>query len=68
MLQTLPPLPVTILKLLREHERLTIAELERLTEANRNTLKVQLRELTQAGQIEKHGQARATWYSLKPNK
>lgn len=61
----LPPLSVTILKLLREHERLTIAELERLTEANRNTLKVRLRELTQAGQIAKHGQARATWYALK---
>ena len=63
--QPLPPLSVTILKLLREHERLTIAELERLTEANRNTLKVRLRELTQAGQIARHGQGRATWYSLK---
>jgi Fic family protein len=62
--QALPPLSVTILKLLREHERLTIAELERLTGANRNTLKVRLRELTQAGQIAKHGQARATGYSL----
>ena len=50
----LPPLSITILKLLREHERLTIAELERLTEANRNTLKVRLRELTQA-----------TWYSFR---
>ena len=63
--QALPPLSLTILKLLREHERLTIAELERLTEANRNTLKVRLRELTQAQQIAKHGQARATWYSVK---
>lgn len=63
--QALPPLSLTILKLLREHERLTIAELERLTEANRNTLKVRLRELTQAEQIMKHGQARATCYSLK---
>jgi predicted transcriptional regulator len=39
--------------------------MERLTEANRNTLKVRLRELTQAGQIAKYGQAQATWYSLK---
>lgn len=60
----LPPLSVTILKLLREHEHLTIAALERLSEANRNTLKVRLRELTQAGRINKHGQARATWYAL----
>lgn len=63
--QALPPLSLTILKLLREHERLTISELERLTGANKNTLKVRLRELTQAQQISKHGQARATWYSLK---
>lgn len=63
--QALPPLSLTILKLLREHERLTIAELERLTGANRNTLKVRLRELTQTQRIAKHGQARATWYALK---
>lgn len=60
----LPPLSLTILKLLREHERLTISELARLTGANKNTLKVRLRELTQAGQIAKHGQARATRYTL----
>lgn len=46
------------------YKRLMIAELERLTEANRNILKVRLRELVQAEQIAKHGQARATWYSL----
>jgi Fic family protein len=64
MAQALPELSLTILKLLREHERLTISELERLTGANRNTLKLRLRELTQAQQISKHGQARATWYTL----
>ncbi|MGH9766345.1 MAG: Fic family protein [Blastocatellia bacterium] len=63
--QALPPLSLTILKLLREHERLTISELEQLTGANRNTLKVRLRELMQAEQISKHGQGRATWYTLK---
>lgn len=60
----LPPLAVTILKLLREHKRLTISELEQLTGANKNTLKVRLRELTQSQQIAKQGQARATWYAL----
>ena len=64
LVQDLPPLSLTILKLLREHERLTISELERLTGANKNTLKVRLRELTRAGQIAKHGQARATRYVL----
>jgi len=64
LVQALPPLSVMILKLLREHERLTISELERLTGANKNTLKVRLRELTQSQHIAKHGQARATRYTL----
>lgn len=63
--QSLPSLSLMILKLLREHHRLTIAELERLTGANRNTLKVRLRELTQAHRIAKYGKARATWYTLE---
>ncbi|HEY3134894.1 MAG TPA: DUF977 family protein [Blastocatellia bacterium] len=62
--ESMPPLSLTILKLLREHERLTISELERLTGANKNTIKVRLRELTRSGQIAKHGQARATRYTL----
>jgi Fic family protein len=65
LMQSLPALSVTILKLLREHERLTISDLERLTGANKNTIKVRLRELTESEHIAKHGQARATWYTLK---
>jgi len=60
----MPTLSLTILKVLREHERLTISELEKLTGANKNTLKVRLRELTQSGQIAKHGKARSTTYSV----
>src|SRR6185503_10624566 len=44
--KSLPALSTQILRLLKEHERLTIAEIEQLTQANRNTLKVRLRELT----------------------
>jgi Fic family protein len=62
--ESMPPLSLTILKLLREHERLTISDLERLTGANKNTIKVRLRELTRSGRIAKHGQARATSYTL----
>ncbi|NQW50199.1 MAG: DUF977 family protein, partial [Rhodospirillales bacterium] len=49
---------------LRAQERLTIAQLAALTGANRNTLKVRLRELVSAGRVRRHGKARATWYSL----
>lgn len=60
----LPALSIQIIKALRERERLSIVELAGITGANRNTLKVRLRELVAAGRIRQHGKARATWYSL----
>jgi len=59
------PLSIDIVRLLKEHERLSIAEIETLTKANRNTLKVRLRELVRDDFIEQNGQARATVYRLK---
>lgn len=61
---TLPTLSLEILKLLKENERLTIAEIVKQTGANQNTLKVRLRELVNEGRVKRHGKARATWYSL----
>lgn len=61
---SLPSLSVQVLKLLGEHERLTIAQMVGFTGANQNTLKVRLRELVNEGRIQRHGKARATWYSL----
>ncbi|MDR0786344.1 MAG: DUF977 family protein [Gemmatimonadota bacterium] len=60
----LPELSARILEALRVKERLTIAQLAVVTGANRNTLKVRLRELVADGRLRRHGQARATWYSL----
>ena len=62
----LPPLSVRILSLLREHDRLTISDLERLTGGNKNTLKVRLRELMSSRHIARQGKARATRYTLNP--
>lgn len=60
----LPALSVQVLELLKNHERLTIAEIVEHTGANQNTLKVRLRELVAAGRIQRHGKARATWYNV----
>lgn len=60
----LPALSLQVLKALREKERLTIAQLAAVTGANRNTLKLRLRELVADGRVRRHGKARATWYSL----
>ena len=59
----LPELSLQVLKALRAKERLTIAQLASITGANRNTLKVRLRELVAEGRVRRHGKARATWYS-----
>lgn len=60
----LPELSIRVLDALRASERLTIAQLASITDANRNTLKVRLRELVAEGRVRRHGKARATWYSL----
>lgn len=65
LLVDLPALSVKILDLLKKHGRLNSADLEKFTKANKNTIKVRLRDLLASQHIERHGQARATWYSLK---
>jgi Fic family protein len=60
----LPELSLQVFKALRAKERLTIAQLASITGANRNTLKVRLRELVADRRVRQHGKARATWYSL----
>lgn len=59
----LPELSVRILALVSGEKRQTIGQLVAATGANRNTLKVRLRELVDAGRIRRHGKARGTWYS-----
>ncbi len=62
--RSLPTLSLKIMELLKENDRLTIAEIVEQTGANQNTLKVRLRELVNNGHVKRHGKARATWYSL----
>jgi len=58
----LPPLSEQLLHIAREHRRLTIASAQKITGANRNTIKVHLRQLVQAGNLVKRGRGRGTWY------
>jgi predicted HTH transcriptional regulator len=60
----LPLLSLQILRALKEHERLAISELLAITGANRNTLKVRLRDLVANGRLRRHGKARGASYSL----
>jgi Fic family protein len=64
ILGDLPELSVQILELCREHGRVTVAEVVKVTGANRNTIKDHLKALTKAGHIEPHGAGRGSWYGL----
>ena len=48
-------------------KRLTVSEIVEQTNANRNTIKVRLRELVISSHLIQHGKARATWYSKPKN-
>ena len=62
--EELHPLSEQILELFETAKRLTVSEIVEHTNANRNTIKVRLRELVKSSHLNQHGKARATWYSI----
>ncbi len=59
----LPELSEQILSIVKEHGRSTIGDIELITKANRNTIKVRLRKLVEDGFLTRHGKAKGTWYT-----
>ena len=64
VLPRLPDLSVQILDQAREHGRVSIGEIIKLTGASRNTLKEHFRQLVEKGHLTRHGGGRSTWYTL----
>ena len=64
VLARLPELSLTIIELARDRGRISITETTDITGANRNTVKVHLRRLTEAGHLVRHGAGKAAWYVL----
>ncbi len=64
VLSSLPGLSLRILDHARDHGRVSIGEIIKLTGANRNTLKVHFRQLVEQGRLTQHGGGRTTWYAL----
>ena len=52
-----------ILQIAREQGRVTTAGAVRLLDANRNTVKVHLRQLVAGGHLVMHGRGKGAWYS-----
>jgi Fic family protein len=64
VLSNLPELSLRILDHAREHGRVTMGGIIKLTGASRNTLKVQFKQLVEKGYLTKQGGGRSTWYIL----
>ena len=64
VLSSLPELSLRILDHAREHGRVSIGDIIKLTGASRNTLKQQFRQLVHKRHLAKHGGGRTTWYTL----
>ena len=65
VLTSLPELSVRILEYAREHGRVTMADMMRLTGVSRNTLKEHFRKLIEIQQLALHGNKKGSWYALK---
>ncbi|MCM8858020.1 MAG: DUF977 family protein [Candidatus Thiodiazotropha sp.] len=62
LIDMLPKLAVEILELARQHGRLTIGQIVKITGANRNTVKKHLQTLVTAKHLSQHGKGKGTWY------
>ena len=60
--QRLPKLSADLISMTQEHGRLTIAQAEAQTGANRATIKAHLAKLVRGGHLVQHGVGRGTWY------
>ena len=59
----LPELSTQILELAKDHGRLVVRDIVKITGANRNTVKKHLRDLVAAKYLSQHGIGKGTWYS-----
>ncbi|MDR1613731.1 MAG: Fic family protein [Planctomycetota bacterium] len=64
LLASMPELSLQILEHAKNHGRVTIGEMAKLTGVSRNTLKTHFRQLEKDGGLLMHGAGRGIWYSL----
>jgi Fic family protein len=64
VLAAMPELQMRIVEFAREHGRVRIGDMVKLTGTSRNTLKVHFRQLAERRQLALHGSGRGAWYSM----
>lgn len=57
------PLAASVMRLLDDTDRVTLAEAVKATGANRNTLKVKMAEMVDSGMLNRHGRGRGVYYT-----
>lgn len=60
----LPPLSQEIVKIAGQHGKIVVRDAERITGANRNTIKAHIAELVRRGRLKMIGKGKGTWYKL----
>lgn len=65
VMAALPELSLRIVEFAREHGRVTMSDVIKLTGASRNTLKQHFRALVERGALNQHGRGRGVWYDLR---
>lgn len=64
VLAALPDLAVQIVDHARQHGRVSMGDVIKITGASRNTLKEHFRRLVEQGHLAQHGSGKGTWYAL----
>ncbi len=64
MLEKLPALSEKIISHVKQHGRVTIGDMARVTDMNRNTLKTHFRNLVEKNYLVLHGKGKSSWYTL----
>jgi len=59
-----PALSNQILEIIKKHGQATISNIQSITNANRNTIKIRLRELVADKYLIKNGRGKGTWYTI----
>ena len=64
LMTSLSAIDEELLQIARQHGRVTLSSALTLTKVNRNTLKLHLRQLVQAGHLRLLGHGRSSWYEM----
>lgn len=59
-----PPLSQEILQIAGQHGRIMVRDAEKITGANRNTIKAHISELVKKGRLQMLGKGKGTWYKI----